>query len=366
LNGPDLRALRVDAGLTLAVLARLIGRDKGHLSRVERAQRPAGRDLVSAYQGACRPATLDDVRRRDLFAAAAIPAAVALTGAVGPPQRVGPPEVAAIRSLALDLDLSHPLTIHVAQNALQRAVLMLKARVSPAVKYELPEVVSLLADRIGWGLLETGQDPANTLAFAHNLAQQGRDPDLRAHTLLDLAVASTDPRLAVTTLEHALAERTSSAERVNLHAVVARIAARHDLRTARRHLAQAMSIEPEPGQGVWTTQSQITVSTAAGHLDALVGFAAFATGHAAAYELLTSAVDRLGPLRRRTRARCHVRLAGLAMREHENELTLSHLEATQQARKSSMLVRDLRSFAADARAAGRVELERAARTIIQG
>ena len=72
---------------------------------------------------------------------------------------------------------------------------------------------------------EAGQDASSTLGYAHRTAQRGDDVDLHAHALLDLAVATPDPQVALPTLDHALDGNVQGAERVNLHAVDARRAA---------------------------------------------------------------------------------------------------------------------------------------------
>src|SRR5689334_13850786 len=83
ISGGDLRAARLSSGFTLGQFARMIGRDKGHLSRVETGK---GREITPAlvrdYERAlgvtiaatAQPGTaassgdsVEDVRRRELL-----------------------------------------------------------------------------------------------------------------------------------------------------------------------------------------------------------------------------------------------------------------------------------------------------------
>jgi transcriptional regulator with XRE-family HTH domain len=84
-TGEQLRAERRAADLTLAEVARLGGVSAGHLSRVELGEREVTPATVVLYQraiaqktGTAPSPTVDAVRRRDMFALAALPAAVPL------------------------------------------------------------------------------------------------------------------------------------------------------------------------------------------------------------------------------------------------------------------------------------------------
>jgi transcriptional regulator with XRE-family HTH domain len=349
MTGAELRALREDAGVSLRDLAQIIGRDRGHLSRVERGEREATPALVTAYRSAAARPTVEDVRRREFLSAGAALPVLAMTDAQ--PQRIGAAEIAAVRAVALDVDMNHSLGVHAAQAALQRATEMLRARTTPANIGRLRSAVALLADRVGWGLFETGQDAAPTLRFAQRLAEMGDEPDLRAHALLDLAVSTPDSRVAVATLDHALAAPLGPAERVNLHAVAARRAAPVDRHVAGEHLARALDVEPEPVVSDWAARS----TNAPGHLDAIVGFACYSLGHAAARERLLAAVGKLAPARRRTRARCHARLAGLALRDGAPDAAMVHL-AHAKTHRSTLVAADLRAFAREAKRVDRDDL----------
>ncbi|MFY1691389.1 helix-turn-helix domain-containing protein [Plantactinospora sp. WMMB782] len=90
-TGPELRQARRTADLTLAEVARLGGLSASHLSRIEAGERPVTPATVDLYQRAVRRAlgeaswpTVDDVRRKDLFAlaGAAVAGAVAGTSSV--------------------------------------------------------------------------------------------------------------------------------------------------------------------------------------------------------------------------------------------------------------------------------------------
>lgn len=353
MTGAELRAMREAAGIGIRELAVAIGRDRGHLSRVERGDRDPTPAIVAAYKEALA-GTLDDMRRRTFLAAgAAVPLAGLMAAA---PVRVGASEVAAVRSLALDLDLTHPWALDIAETALHRAAGLLQARVRPEIAPSLAEAVALLADRVGWARFEAGRDAASTLGFAQRTAQRGDDAGLHAHALIDLAVSSRDARVAVATLDHALTGPVAGAERVNVHAVAARRAAGHDPHAAREHLAQALDIEPVAAGSDWAER----ITSAPGHLDAIVGFAAYAVGHAVARERLTYAVEKLGDRRKRTLARCHTRLAGLALADGDRDAVDQHLGVALGSRRSVSVAGDLRELASRARRLGHPDVARLA------
>lgn len=353
MTGAELRAMRERAGAGLNELARAIGKDRGHLSRVERGERDATPALVAAYQAALTPGTLEDMRRRSMLAAGAALPVLTLTGGAAS-TRVGAAEVAAVRSLALDMDMSHPLGLDAAETALQRAAGMLHARISPLVAHDLHEAVALLADRVGWGRFEEQRGAESVLTFAHRTAQRGQDAALHAHTLLTLAVTTSSAPTAVATLEYALAGTVRGSERANLHAVAARRAATYDKRLAREHLERAFDVEPTPVGSEWATRLVETP----GHLDAIVGFACYAVGHPDAKQRLTRAVAELAPNRQRTRARCHIRLAGLALDAGDDDEATTQVQQAISLRRSTTVTADLQAFARQARAAVRDELAR--------
>jgi transcriptional regulator with XRE-family HTH domain len=84
-TGGQLRAARRAADLTLADVAHLGGVSAGHPSRVELGEPEVTPATVVLYQraiaqktGTASSPTVDDVRRRDMFALAALPAVVPL------------------------------------------------------------------------------------------------------------------------------------------------------------------------------------------------------------------------------------------------------------------------------------------------
>lgn len=164
------------------------------------------------------------------------------------------------------------------------------------------------------------------------------------------------PPAALATLHHALHGKVQGAERVNLHAVAARRAAVINPRAAREHLARALEIEPTPGTGKWTAQ----ITSSRGHLDAVIGFACHAVGHEDASPRLTTAVDGLEGHRKRTKARCHARLAGLSLVGGDPNQATDHLHQALAARRSVQVANDLRAFAVTARQVGRPDLARLA------
>lgn len=289
---------------------------------------------------------MEDVNRRRFLAAAAATLPAALAGEV--PAMVGASDVAAVRDLALTMDLTTPFAVGTAHVALQRALGMLSARATTAVAADLNTAVALLADRVGWGMHETGHDARETLLLAQRLAGRGTDPDLQAHALLDLAVATPDPKEAVATLDHALTMAVSGGERLNLMMVAARRIARTDHQFAMEYLRAAADMEPTPVGQPWAGKC----TDAPGHLDAVIGFANYAVGSIGAGAVLQRALDALPSTRRRIRARCHTRLAAIALRNDDETAAATHVWHAIHAPQSTMVRADLRSFAKVAKTLG--------------
>jgi hypothetical protein len=339
--------------ISVREMARLIGVSKTQLSAVELGHRPATPFLITAYRQAITAGSVEPVKRRSL---APLAAAVAASAAGATPARVGAPEIASVHSLALDLDLTHPFAVDVAEVALARARTMLGAQVRSALRPALHTAVGLLADRVGWGMLEVGRDPVGALTMAQQVAAGGDDPDLRAHALLDLAVATADPHRALEILDYALQLPISTAELVNLHAVAARRAAKVDPRRASEHLAQAQDTDPQRGSGEWSAR----ITSSPGHLLAIIGFASFATAHPQAREQLTEALGRLSSRRGRTQGRCHARLAVLAIADRDPDTAEYHLTSALTGPRSRLVTSALAAVARAARDAGYDDLAYAA------
>lgn len=354
ITGHELRAARERAHISLGQLARLTGKDKGHLSRVERGERDVTPALVWAYEQAIggsvaatphvdtEPSagpTLDDMRRRNLLGAIA----AASVGAAAPepllrlldglaadlPERVGLAEVAAVEAATdlytrLDLARGGGMAATMARGSLHWAVGLLDRDMTDEIRQRLSSAVGLLADRLGWSLYDLGEarSAQRLLTFALDTAARGPDRDLRAHVMLDLSTVVTDSGTArdgVEILRLALGdERISSAERANLHAVSARhCGTAGDRQAGLRHVALAEDaltrIDPALAPD-WARR--ITVS--AGHHDSALGLALFELGdEERARDRLTNALRALDTGRTRTGLRCRTRLAVLHLRSGE-------------------------------------------------
>ncbi|MEV7012911.1 helix-turn-helix transcriptional regulator [Streptosporangium sp. NPDC051022] len=350
-TGQDLRSLRESQGVSLVTLSREIRISKGHLSRVERGERPVTPALVLAYRrilgvsvaatsgnenAPFSAGTVDSVKRRELLssiaaasvgAAALEPLARLLDGLPGSsPSSVGLSEVKAVESatqLYMDMDLAgHSATATaMARGVLSWSVSLLDRKMSSTTRERLFPAVGLLADRLGWATYDSGasERAIQLLTFALDSSAQGADRDLRAHVMLDLSTVVTDmgrPSDGVEILRMALGdERISSAEQANLHAVAARhcaTAGQHE--AGLRHIVRAEEALSRNSKAIapdWARR--ITVS--AGHHDSALGIALFALGEdERARERLTAAVRKLDTGRTRTGLRCLTRLAVLDIR----------------------------------------------------
>ncbi len=355
-SGQDLRALREAQQVSLDTLAKEMSTTKGHLSRVERGERPVTPALILAYErvlgvpvaatssandGSPMPDTVDDVRRRNLLssiAAASIGVAAleplarlfdGLTGA--PPAHVGVSEVKAVES-ATDLYMSMDLARHgdmaaaMARGALSWAVSLLDQRMSSATRERLFSAIGLLADRLGWATYDAGASARaiQLLTFALDSAARGPDRDLRAHIMLDLSTVLTDmgqPSEGVEILRMALGdERISSTEQANLHAVAARhcgTAGNHE--AGLRHITRAEEALTR-GAAALAPDWARRITASAGHHDSALGLALFALGEdERARDRLTAAMEKLDSGRTRTGLRCLARLAVLDIRAGERD-----------------------------------------------
>lgn len=361
-TGPDLRLARESADISLERIAELTGRDKGHLSRVERGERRITPALIRDYQtalrvtvaatevtplGASDGATVDDMRRRQVLALAAAASVGAAAGSAGLlaaldlvderlPSKVGIAEVQAVEAAAdlyTRMDLAHGggMASAMALSSLRWATRLFRCEMSDAIRSRLSSAVGLLADRLGWALYDSGRPDSarDLLAFALDTAAQGGDRDLRAHVMLDFStviVDSGDPHGGVEVLRMALGdERISSAERANLHAVCARhCGSAGDRQSGLRHVAlaeEALAREDHAIAPDWARR--ITVS--AGHHDSALGLALFALGDdPGARRHLSSALNSLDPGRTRTGLRCRTRLAVLELRSGDSRAAEFH------------------------------------------
>jgi transcriptional regulator with XRE-family HTH domain len=380
-TGEDLRAARLEAGLTLTSVAATCGVSPGHLSRVERGERVNGSvspSIVRGYEVALgqqiaatserRPSTtLADVRRRSmlgLIAAASVgsasePLSHLLDGLTrpSPPSRVGDLEIGAIDEAAdlytrLDLQHGGGLAAEVAHGSLHWAVGLLHQKMTDEVRARLCSAVAALADRVAWSTYDAGDHAVATRLWtlALDTAARGADRDLRGHILLNFSTLLFDTGQgadAVETLRLALGdERVSATERANLHAVCARHAAGIGHRdSALRHISLA---EDALGQAdlvsgpSWARR----VTAEPGHFDAAIGMAWHVLDErTAAHDRLTVALARLGPGRARTALRCRTRLAVLHLLDGDADGATDHaIQAVSQAAtvRSARIGDDLR------------------------
>ncbi|MFI9008862.1 helix-turn-helix domain-containing protein [Actinosynnema sp. NPDC053489] len=325
-----LRAARQAAGMSLGVLAQRTHYSKSLLGMVENGQRTATPELVAAYERALGAQGLgEDVNRRELLAAAAAVLAGTATpdplvrlldglGASGVPGRVGRSEVEAVQQATtvyttMDLRYGGEVAADVSSGALRWAVSLLDAPMRADTRVELCEAVGALADRTAWTHFDSGRTYSarrlSTLAL--RTADEGTDPDLRAHVLLNMAAQVGDalPDEAVRLVESALSDqRVCGLERANLHAGLAGHLAKtggHD--DALHHITQAEKLAERGGDrpewaGFLTTE----------HLDSIITLALASAGEDdEAIRRFEDLILRMGADRLRGKAGRMIDLAGL-------------------------------------------------------
>lgn len=353
ISGALLREQRTRAGVGLR---RVAGRSAwsvsaGHLSRVERGERPVTPAIVAVYEQALGIRIVDlltDPARRRVDAAAQPPeafitsvAAIAagaetesierlLAAASGPasPRRVGRSDVAHVEQCAalvrqLDLRYGGGLAGALADDLLRWTVQLRQAAMTDAVRGTLDAATGVLAMWAAWAAFDDGRYPAARAlsTAALRAAVAAGDPDLRAHVLADLAVQYSYlgcPEQCLTLLRLAEDARVGPAVRSLIHGVRAHAyAATGQTAACRREidLAAQVGAQVEPaGLPSWFGGFDPAHTRAVcGH--ALARLAA-KTGaereQAQAYRWLTEAVTGLDPAGRgRAAALCQVRLAML-------------------------------------------------------
>jgi len=380
--GKALRDARQRQGFSLDDISAQTGISKGHLSRIERGQRPATPDIIRRYEqvlgcpvAATLPGleagTVDDVKRRQLLAsiaAASVGAAAPELDRIidtppTPPARVGLGDVEAVEQAArlcmsVDLTGNGRMIAAMARGALEYAHGLAEGRMTDTVRQRLATATALLADRLGWAVFDSGQAPraVGLLTYALNVAANGPDRDLWAHTMLDLSSVLAHmgrPADAVETLRLALGdERVSSAEVANLHAVAARHSATAgDVAGGLRHVERALEAlgRDQPADAPdWAQQ----ITYAPGHHDAALGLALAALGQdERARAHLSAALDRLPSGRTRTSLRCIIRLAALDLRAGDRDGARQRAEQALQraaAVRSTRITADLAMLAREA------------------
>ncbi|MEO6082327.1 MAG: hypothetical protein ABIQ18_04405, partial [Umezawaea sp.] len=237
----------------------------------------------------------ENVNRRELLAAVAAvtagtaasePLARLLDGLALPevPRQVGMAEVAAVQQAtsvytSMDLRYGGVVAADVSSGALRWAVKLLDASMPDDTRAELSAAVGALADRTAWTHHDSGHSYSarrlSTLAL--RTADQGNDPDLRAHVILNMAsqIGEAQPAEAARLVDVALSDgRVCTLERANLHAVRARhLANAGEVREALDHITTAERLLGQDGEA---PQWASFLTTA--HLDKLITEALTAAG----------------------------------------------------------------------------------------
>jgi transcriptional regulator with XRE-family HTH domain len=224
-DGARLRAARMESGIGLDILARITGRSKSHLSRVERGIRPLTPGIVLAYHRALGwslpigvtteaagsvPADDDideaEMRRRTLlrgFVAtttgigAGTPLAEEIQGATG---NVAAPSIvsefdaeeleqAALALTSRDLKGGGHALISEGQSLLSWATGLIEQTRSEPLRNRLASAAGYLADRTGWTAFDLGfHDQASRMfGLGVRLASEADDRNLTAQVLCDMA-----------------------------------------------------------------------------------------------------------------------------------------------------------------------------------
>jgi transcriptional regulator with XRE-family HTH domain len=376
-----LREQRKRAGVGLR---RVAGRSAwsvsaGHLSRVERGERPVTPAIVAVYEQALGIRIADAVADPTWLAGHPDPRPEAFTSTIGKvaagggliepverllepaaagpvavPARAGHPEVAHVEQAAalvrqLDQRFGGALACQMAGGLLRWAVGLQEASMADPVRARLHAATGALAAWAGWAAFDDGrQRTARTLfTMALHAAVRADDADLRAHILADVAahysyLSYPDQCLTILRLEGD--ERVGPAVRSVLHGVRAyAYAAKQDPAACAREIesAEAAGAAVAPGAlPAWLDGFEEPHTQAVcGHAAAILARGSGQEAHRAdAYKRLSYAVESLDPSRRaRAVALCQTRLAMLHLADGEVP------EAAQWARRALAATVDLRS-----------------------
>jgi tetratricopeptide (TPR) repeat protein len=244
---------------------------KSLLGMVENGQRRATPDLVAAYERVLDARGLgEEVNRRELLAALAAMTAGAtvpeplsrLMDGLSSPKvlsRVGMSEVAAVRHAtnvftAMDQKFGGAVAAEPAMGALRWSVNLLDAAMTDDTRKALSSAVGALADRTAWAHYDMGSTYTahRLLTLALRSADNGNDPDLRAHVMIDTAsqIGKDEPAEAAEILDAALADnRVCGLEQANLNAVRARhLANSGDVAKALDHVQAAERLTERGGE----------------------------------------------------------------------------------------------------------------------
>ncbi len=363
-TGRVLRAARESAGLSLATMASRVHYGKSTLGMVETGRRTATPDLIAAYERTLGVQGLgEDVNRRELLAAAA----AMLTGSHTPdplarlldglttsdhPGHVGRSEVEAVQQATavyttMDLRFGGAVAADLSTGALRWAVSLLDAPMQDDTRIALSAAVGALADRTAWIHFDAGRTYSarqlSTLAL--RTADEGVDPDLRAHVLLNVAaqVGEALPSEAAGLVDAALSDRrVCTLVRANLHAGLAGHLAKSGERSrALRHIREAETLAARGGN-IPEWAGFLT----ADHLDSITTQALAAAGeHTEAIRRFEDLLPRIGTDRLRGRAGRMIDLAEVHATTGEPE------QARSLARRASKALADVRSTRITARLA---------------
>ena len=394
-----LRDARCRASVSQAVVARYAGVSVGHISRVERGERPATPAVIRGYEqalGNCLvslPARTDgdtlmvnrigedadDMKRRAFTAAIAAIAAggpltdpitrsLAALGDTAIPAHVGTADVIQVEQAeqmftTWDLRFGGGLATEMAKTQLRWATSLLDAQMNQTTRRQLHAAVGSLAERAAWSAFDSGrQDAARTLfKLAIHAASEADDANLSAHILSDIATQHLylgHPDEAIRLLRLAEGdERISPAVRFVLHEVKARaFGTLGDAVNCSRYIGLAehayAGVAPE------TTPEWMSKFLCDAHVYSVTGQAAYALSRATgtfsldAHQRLSAAIAGFGDGRARAIALCATRLATLHMDAgHTTDGTAAARTALRAVPglRSARITRDL----ADVRAAAR-------------
>ena len=362
ISGALLREQRKRAGVGLR---RVAGRSAwsvsaGHLSRVERGERPVTPAIVAVYEQALgiriadaaaqqqwRPVELDTFQPEAFTSTIGKVAAggspvepverlleAAGTGNPSPPSRVGRAEVAHVEHAAamirqLDLRYGGALACQLADGLLRWTISLRQSSMSDAVRASLHTATGALAMWAAWAAFDDGRHRAarNLSTLALEAAVAADDADLRAHVLADIAAQYSylgHPEQCLTILRLEGDERVGPAVRCVMHGVRAyAYAARQEAAACLREIdlaGQAGALaEAGPVPNWFGGFDPAHTQAVCGHAAALL---AHRTGgdaeRAEAYKRLTEAAGQLDPVGRgRAVTLCQARLALLHLTDGE-------------------------------------------------
>lgn len=367
-DGARLRAARMEAGIGLDMLARITGKSKSHLSRMERGIRPVTPAMVLAYQRALgwslpiANATRNrgsgpahdnydeaEMRRRTLLrgfvatttgiaAGTPLTEELAAAGGAGSPGLICEADAEELEQAALslttrDLRGGGHAVIAEGQSLLQWGVSLMEQARSEPLRRRFAAAAGYLADRTGWTAFDLGfHDQASRFfGLGIRLADEAGDHNLTAQILSDMAghaVFRDKPSEALGCAELALADaQVTDQLRAALFGVTAEAYGQlGELGESLRYIDLAFecaegSTAPESGPA-WLPAFRGPQT-----LMASTGFAAYltyqhgrnATAATVALDHLSTAADSLGSGRGRSATLCRLRRASISCLAGESD-----------------------------------------------